>query len=62
MHPLWWALAIGADFGGNLTLVGASTMRAPLRSTPFNPPTLFTELPVRCEPVEKLDPGTLMAP
>lgn len=22
--PLWWALAIGADFGGNSTLVGAS--------------------------------------
>jgi len=22
--PLWWALAMGADFGGNLTLVGAS--------------------------------------
>ncbi len=22
--PLWWALAIGADFGGNLTLVGSS--------------------------------------
>lgn len=22
--PLWWALALGADFGGNLTLVGAS--------------------------------------
>ena len=23
-NPLWWALALGADFGGNLTLVGAS--------------------------------------
>ncbi len=23
-RPLWWALAIGADFGGNSTLVGAS--------------------------------------
>ena len=23
-HALWWALAIGADFGGNLTAVGAS--------------------------------------
>ncbi len=23
-HVLWWALAIGADFGGNLTIVGAS--------------------------------------
>ena len=22
--PLWWALALGADFGGNLTLVGSS--------------------------------------
>ena len=22
--PLWWALALGADFGGNLTLIGAS--------------------------------------
>ena len=22
--PLWWALAMGADFGGNATLVGAS--------------------------------------
>ncbi len=22
--PLWWALAIGADFGGNATLIGAS--------------------------------------
>lgn len=22
--PLWWALVLGADFGGNLTLVGAS--------------------------------------
>jgi Na+/H+ antiporter NhaD/arsenite permease-like protein len=21
---LWWALALGADFGGNLTLIGAS--------------------------------------
>jgi Na+/H+ antiporter NhaD/arsenite permease-like protein len=26
LHPdaLWWALALGADFGGNLTAVGAS--------------------------------------
>lgn len=24
VEPLWWALAIGADFGGNMTLVGAS--------------------------------------
>lgn len=24
LRPLWWALAIGADFGGNLTLIGAS--------------------------------------
>jgi len=24
MRPLWWALALGADFGGNLTLIGAS--------------------------------------
>lgn len=24
IKPLWWALALGADFGGNLTLVGAS--------------------------------------
>ena len=24
IEPLWWALAMGADFGGNLTLVGAS--------------------------------------
>ncbi|BBX03048.1 hypothetical protein BST36_22610 [Mycolicibacterium moriokaense] len=23
-HALWWALALGADFGGNLTAVGAS--------------------------------------
>ena len=23
-HALWWALAAGADFGGNLTAVGAS--------------------------------------
>jgi Na+/H+ antiporter NhaD/arsenite permease-like protein len=23
-EPLWWALALGADFGGNLTLIGAS--------------------------------------
>ena len=25
-HPdaLWWALALGADFGGNMTAVGAS--------------------------------------
>ncbi len=23
-HVLWWALALGADFGGNLTAVGAS--------------------------------------
>jgi Na+/H+ antiporter NhaD/arsenite permease-like protein len=22
--PLWWALALGADFGGNFTIVGAS--------------------------------------
>lgn len=22
--PLWWSLALGADFGGNLTLIGAS--------------------------------------
>jgi Na+/H+ antiporter NhaD/arsenite permease-like protein len=22
--PLWWALAIGADLGGNFTLIGAS--------------------------------------
>ena len=24
IEPLWWALALGADLGGNLTLVGAS--------------------------------------
>jgi Na+/H+ antiporter NhaD/arsenite permease-like protein len=24
VRPLWWALALGADFGGNLTLIGAS--------------------------------------
>ena len=24
LEPIWWALALGADFGGNLTLVGAS--------------------------------------
>lgn len=24
VKPLWWALALGADLGGNLTLVGAS--------------------------------------
>jgi Na+/H+ antiporter NhaD/arsenite permease-like protein len=24
VRPLWWALAIGADFGGNLTLIAAS--------------------------------------
>src|ERR687894_1308742 len=24
VQPLWWALALGADFGGNLTLIGAS--------------------------------------
>ena len=24
LEPLWWALALGADLGGNLTLVGAS--------------------------------------
>jgi Na+/H+ antiporter NhaD/arsenite permease-like protein len=24
LRPLWWALAIGADFGGNATLIGAS--------------------------------------
>src|ERR687893_144701 len=23
-QPLWWALALGADFGGNFTLIGAS--------------------------------------
>ena len=23
-EPLWWSLALGADFGGNLTLIGAS--------------------------------------
>jgi Na+/H+ antiporter NhaD/arsenite permease-like protein len=23
-EPLWWSLALGADFGGNATLVGAS--------------------------------------
>ena len=23
-HPLWWSLALGADFGGNATAVGAS--------------------------------------
>jgi Na+/H+ antiporter NhaD/arsenite permease-like protein len=23
-RPLWWALALGADFGGNFTLIGAS--------------------------------------
>ena len=22
--PLWWALAIGADLGGNMTIIGAS--------------------------------------
>ena len=24
VEPLWWSLALGADFGGNATLVGAS--------------------------------------
>ncbi|MEJ7872380.1 MAG: ArsB/NhaD family transporter [Rubrobacteraceae bacterium] len=24
VRPLWWALAVGADFGGNFTLIGAS--------------------------------------
>ncbi len=24
VQPLWWSLALGADFGGNLTLIGAS--------------------------------------
>ncbi len=24
IQPLWWALALGADFGGNATLIGAS--------------------------------------
>jgi response regulator RpfG family c-di-GMP phosphodiesterase len=24
VRPLWWYLALGADFGGNLTLIGAS--------------------------------------
>jgi len=24
LEPLWWSLAIGADFGGNATLIGAS--------------------------------------
>jgi len=24
LQPLWWALALGADIGGNATLVGAS--------------------------------------
>jgi Na+/H+ antiporter NhaD/arsenite permease-like protein len=24
LEPSWWALALGADFGGNATLVGAS--------------------------------------
>ena len=24
VRPLWWALAIGADFGGNFTIIGAS--------------------------------------
>jgi len=24
IEPLWWALALGADFGGNATLIGAS--------------------------------------
>ncbi len=23
-RPLWWALALGADYGGNFTLIGAS--------------------------------------
>ncbi len=23
-EPLWWALAMGADFGGNATIIGAS--------------------------------------
>jgi Na+/H+ antiporter NhaD/arsenite permease-like protein len=26
-QALWWALAIGADFGGNLTAIGAVTSR-----------------------------------
>jgi Na+/H+ antiporter NhaD/arsenite permease-like protein len=24
VNPLWWALTLGADFGGNLTLIGSS--------------------------------------
>ena len=24
VEPLWWSLAMGADLGGNLTLVGAA--------------------------------------
>ncbi len=26
-HALWWALAAGADFGGNLTAVGGQRQR-----------------------------------
>ncbi|HEY7111115.1 MAG TPA: SLC13 family permease [Nitrososphaeraceae archaeon] len=25
INPLWWALALGTDLGGNLTLIGSST-------------------------------------
>lgn len=30
VRSLWWALAIGADFGGNLTVIG----RRPTSSSP----------------------------
>ena len=31
--PLWWALALGADLGGNATVVGASSIGLPISTT-----------------------------
>ena len=41
-HALWWALAVGADFGGNLTAVGASANVVMLGiASPSRPPHQF---------------------
>ena len=47
--PLWWALALGADLGGNATVVGASAnvVRHQPRPCQWLPHRLHAVLPLR---------------
>ena len=46
-EALWWSLAIGADFGGNLTAIGASANR---RRPGYRPPFRLSDLVLGVHP------------